>query len=119
MTNDLAQVVRNYYLAFDARRDVDEVCAVFTDDVEYLRPEGVLRGRAAVREHFATTRKVIGVRHHLVRVLVLDRTVVVEGRLTGALGGMALDLPFAEVWDFDEEEHATRRASYFDRRALP
>jgi ketosteroid isomerase-like protein len=120
-TNHVAspcEIVTGYYGRFDEQAAVDELCAVFADDVVYVRPERVLHGCAEVAAHLASAPPVVNGRHELLRVVADGGTVVVEGRFTGRLGDRALELPFAEVWDVDDAGRVTRRAAYFDTALL-
>jgi ketosteroid isomerase-like protein len=113
-----AEVVTGYYRCFDDQLAADELCAVFADDVVYVRPERVLHGRAEVAAHLAAAPTVGEARHELSRVITDGGTVVVEGRFTGRLDNRPLDLPFAEIWDVEPSGRVTRRATYFDTALL-
>jgi limonene-1,2-epoxide hydrolase len=113
MSNE--DVVRRFCAAFD-RRDVDELCAFFAPDAVYHNiPVAPVVGIDAIRESlksFVPATPYIEFEIH--RLAAAGAVVLTERTDRMELGGRAIELPVAGVFELDDDGRITAWRDYFD-----
>ncbi len=109
-----ADVVRRYYKLVDARA-LDDMLALFADDVVYRRPGyDPLRGIAELRTFYAQDRVIADGAHTLASLVEDGDRVAVEGKFRGTLrDGRKACVRFADFFVV-RGGRITRRDTYFD-----
>jgi ketosteroid isomerase-like protein len=89
------ELVRGYYDAVDDDR-IDDLLAVFTDDVTYERPgHPTIEGKHALERFYREERALDGT-HALHDVVADGDTVSVRGTFTGTQDGDPVEIGFAD-----------------------
>lgn len=111
---DREAVVRRYYRLIDAG-DIEELVALFAEDVTYVRPgHEAIVGRDALERFYRNERPLEAGSHEVDAVLVDGDRVAVRGRFSGRQGDRQVTFGFADFHEF-EGEHIARRYTYTDR----
>ena len=111
---DLRTAVLGYYEAMD-RDDIDAVLEFFSGDVLYRRPGyDRISGMEALRQYYASDRKIATGRHVLTSVLVDGQRVAAHGIFDGDLrDGQPTSVGFAAFFLFDQHGRAADHTTYF------
>ncbi|WP_067491689.1 nuclear transport factor 2 family protein [Actinomadura hibisca] len=111
-------IARRYYELVDADR-VDDLLALFHDDIEYQRQgTETIRGIKAMRRFYEGERIIAGGEHRLDQVLAGDAWVAVRGRFEGVLrSGEQVALRFTD-WLHFRDGLIVHRESLFPGRQV-
>ncbi|MFW6153564.1 MAG: nuclear transport factor 2 family protein [Halobacteriota archaeon] len=106
--------IRAYYEYVDAGA-IDDLVALFADDIVYERPgHAAIEGIADFRRFYEEERP-IGESNHAVDQLYVDgETVIVRGRFEGTLAGEAVAFGFADFHRFNGDGEIEHRWTYTD-----
>ncbi len=111
---DPEATVRRYYRLIDAG-EIDELIALFSPDVSYVRPgQNPIEGRDALERFYRSERPLEDGAHEVEAVLVDGSRVAVRGRFSGRQGGDPVSFGFADFHEFEGGQIA-RRYTYTDR----
>nr|WP_231737039.1 nuclear transport factor 2 family protein [Halobacterium sp. CBA1126] len=106
--------VREYYDAVDADR-IDDLLALFADDVVYDRPgQPPIEGKDALEAFYREDRPLEDGSHEVHDVLVDDGRAAVRGTFSGVQDGDRVEFGFADVHVFADGRIA-ERYTYTDR----
>lgn len=110
----LRAAVEGYYDAMD-RDDIDAVLAFFGGDVLYRRPGyDRIAGMDALRQYYASGRKLAAGRHVLTSIVVEGPRVAANGTFEGQLrDGRQTSVGFAAFFVFDANGRAIEHTTYF------
>jgi len=111
---DHTERVREYYDAVDEER-VDDLLALFADDVVYDRPgQRPIEGKDALEAFYRDGRPLEDGNHTVHDVLVDGDRAAVRGTFSGVQGGETVEFGFADVHVF-EDGRIAERYTYTDR----
>jgi ketosteroid isomerase-like protein len=110
--------IHAYYDAVDDGR-IDDLLALFADDVVYDRPgQPSIDGKDDLEAFYRRDRPLSEGRHEVRDLLVDDDKVAVRGTYSGVQDGTDVELGFADVYLFDADGLITERFTYTDRDTI-
>jgi ketosteroid isomerase-like protein len=110
--------IHAYYDAVDDGR-IDDLLALFADDVVYERPgRPRIEGKEDLEAFYRRERPLSEGCHELHDLLADDDQVAVRGTYSGVQDGADVELGFADVHVFDANGLITERFTYTDRDTI-
>lgn len=107
--------LRAYYDAVDDDR-IDDLLALFADDVVYDRPgQQPIEGKGELEAFYREDRPLSDGSHAVNDVLLDGDRAAVRGTFAGVQAGERVELGFADVHVFDDDGLIAERYTYTDR----
>lgn len=108
------ELIDAYFRGLD-RDDFDALEEALAEDVVYFHPVREIRGSEEVRDFAANERAPQDSEHVVERRIHAADATVCEGRKVGEVGGEPVDVPFCDVFEFDDSESAIASVSVYVR----
>ena len=110
---DRNDVIDTYFEALD-QADPELVQGSLADDFVYQSPGGEFEGAEGIRRYIEEIRTMSNSTHEITLRLHDDQASVTEGRVTGdAADGESVQVQFADVFEFDEDDKKLTRCAVY------